>query len=84
MAINQVTNKGTPKTFKSSGGNALITISAGTNLANGAGRVSAQCNLGAFPRGTLFEWKAKFRSNVAATLGQTVTLYAVWGGLRGR
>jgi len=79
MGLIHVYAKGTPKTFKATGGNVIISISGAINLANNAGRISAQLDLGAFPRGTLFEWKSKFRSNVAATLGQSVTLYAVWG-----
>jgi len=79
MALIQVYAKGTPKTFNSAGGNVIISISGAVNLENNAGRISAQTDLGAFPRGTFFEWKAKFRSNVAATVGQAVTLYAVWG-----
>lgn len=80
MAISQLINRGaTPKTFKATGGDVAITISAGTNLANSAGRMSAQLDLGAFPRTTLYEWKAKFRSNVAATLAAACTLYLVQG-----
>jgi len=80
MAISQLINKGvTSKTFKATGGDVAITISAGTNLANNAGRVSAQVDLGAFPRTTMYEWKAKFRSQVAATLAAAVTLYIAQG-----
>lgn len=46
-------NEGTPFTFKSTGGSALWTP---TSLANAAGRVSAQCDLGAAPRPKWYRW----------------------------
>jgi len=78
MPIKQVTSKGaTSKTFKATGGDVTITISAGTNLANNAGRISARGDLGDFPRTTSYEWRAKLRSNVAATLAAAAKLYLV-------
>jgi hypothetical protein len=73
---NQVkVNVGTVITFKSSGGTAVWTP---TSLAQNAGRVSAQVDLGAFPKALRFEWRAQAKAATTVVIGDTLLdLYAV-------
>lgn len=60
-------NEGTVKVFTSTGGDATFTF---TSVANGAGRLSAQLDLGAAPRAKWYRWvlTVKMASGGAGTL----------------
>jgi hypothetical protein len=61
-------------TFKSSGGSALFTP---TSLAQNAGRVSTQLDLGAAPRALRYEWRASSKAAGTVVVGDTlVDIYA--------
>lgn len=61
-------------TFKSSGGSAAFTP---TSVANGAGRISAQCDLGAAPKSRLYRWRVKTACAATPTVGNLIRLYLV-------
>jgi hypothetical protein len=69
MANQVKINVGTVITFKSSGGNALFTP---TSLAQNAGRVSTQFDLGAAPRPIRYEWRAASKSAGTVVVGDTL------------
>lgn len=62
------------KVFAASGGDAVFTP---TSLANGAGRISAQLDLGAPPKAGEYRWLARARCAVAPTIGTTLRVYLV-------
>jgi hypothetical protein len=65
--------KGTPITFKDSGGTAVITLS---NLGFGAGRVSAQYDKGADPLPAYYLWQGIFQYATAPQVAEVVEVYA--------
>jgi hypothetical protein len=64
--------RGTTKTFKDSGGDVAFTL---TNLANGAGRISAQLDLGAAPQPYLYELRVSTQYAAALALGATMDVH---------
>lgn len=63
--------EGTVKVFAASGGDVTFTFQ---NVANGAGRISAQLDLGAAPRGRLYRYTAKWKANSTPTVGNVVRI----------
>lgn len=73
MATNAVYIKpGTAITFKDSGGDVAFTLSS---LANGAGRISAQADLGAAAHSELYELRVSTQFAAALALGATMDVY---------
>lgn len=66
----------TVKSFKSSGGDAVITL---TSLANAAGRISAVLDLGAGSKSGEYVWAMRTRVAVAPTVGAAVRVYLATG-----
>jgi len=75
MGIEQLYNIGQVKTFKTTGGDGTITISAGTVLTTGSGRQSSRVQLRAFPRTLTYYWEAKGKFASNPTLGAAISLY---------
>lgn len=65
----------TVKTFKDTGGDVTWTLA---NLANAAGRISAQLDLGANSRSGIYQWMFRYTAAVNPTVGLGVNLYAVF------
>lgn len=61
-------------TFKSSAGSAVFTP---TSVANNAGRISAQYDLGAAPKSRLYRWRAKTACQATPTVGNIIRIYLV-------
>lgn len=68
---------GTAFTFKSTGGSALWTP---TSLANGAGRLSTQLDLGASPRAYKFQWRLVLKFVATPSVGFLVRPYLLEAG----
>lgn len=64
--------EGTTKVFASSGGDATFTP---TSLANGAGRVSAQVDLGAAPRAQWYRYTMKAKCATTPVVGNSIRAY---------
>jgi len=64
--------RGTTLVLKSSGGDAVWTP---TSVADGAGRISARLDLGAFPRADAVEIVALLKATSAATAGTYAEIY---------
>lgn len=58
--------------FKSSGGTVAFTP---TSVANGAGHISAQYDVGVAPKPRLFRWRAKTALAATPTLGNLIRVY---------
>lgn len=78
MANAILTQLGTPKKFGPSGTGQDVLFTP-TNVANGAGRVSAQLDLGAAPRPQWYRWTAKTRPTSAPSVGTVVRMYLFVG-----
>lgn len=63
--------RGTPLVFGQGSYDALMTLRA---IANGAGRVSTQLDLGADPRTILYLWEAQFKCQAAVVVGSGVQI----------
>lgn len=66
--------RGTPITFKASGGTVTFTPSS-TPLPAGDGRISAQHDLGTSAAPMRFEWRAKTAWNTSPVVGESVDIY---------
>lgn len=77
MTTNAVYDKiGSPIVFKASGGNVTFTPK---NIANGAGRISARADLGAFPRPTRYRWYAENQCQATTpVVGYLIRYYLVF------
>lgn len=64
--------KGSAVTFDNNGGTVGFTVEG---LTNGAGRVSAQYDLGAAPRAAFFTWSAECQFQATPTQGKGLELY---------
>jgi hypothetical protein len=74
MANQVKINVGSVSTFKASGGTVLFTP---TSLAQNAGRVSTQLDLGVAPRALRYEWRAASKAAGTVVIGDTlVDIYA--------
>lgn len=69
-------NTGAPVTWSPSGGTYLLSC---TSLANGAGRIGAQHDLGAGVTDRLCEWEFRFRSATTPSIGEVVRVYIATG-----
>lgn len=69
MANQVKINVGTVITFKSSGGTVAFTP---TSVAQAAGRVSAQADLGVAPRALRYEWRAASKAAGTVVVGDTL------------
>lgn len=58
------------------GGDVVLNVQ---NLANNAGAFSAQLNLGASPRPSVYKWRAHTKIPSAPTANTTIDIYAIWG-----
>jgi hypothetical protein len=74
MANNIYANPGTPITFQSSGGSAVLTP---TSVAAGAGRISAQFDRGAGAQPALYRWRAFTKWLASPAVGDQLRLYLV-------
>lgn len=63
---------GTPITFQDSGGTVTFTLNS---LANGAGRISAQADLGAAPRPYMYEIRVSAQFAAALAVGAEMRVY---------
>lgn len=61
-------------TFKSSGGTVAFSPAS---VANNAGRISAQADLGSAARSRLYRWRAKSKCQATPTLGALIRIYLV-------
>ncbi len=64
----------TPITFKSSGGTAVFSPAS---VANAAGRISDQADLGSGARSRLYRWSAKTKCQATPTLNALIRVYLV-------
>jgi len=76
MTTNIYEAAGTPKVWKSTGGDGLLTF---TSVANAAGRVGQRVDLGALPRPTTFRWYAESQFQASGlAIGLTCDVYLAW------
>lgn len=73
MANESWLNKGSALTADGTGGATVAWSMHG--VTNGAGRVSAQYDLGALPRGCIIEWACELQLQATPTQGKAVELY---------
>ena len=59
-------------TFKASGGDVVFTPK---NIANGAGRISARADLGAWSKNRLYRWYGETQCQATPTVGRSVDIY---------
>lgn len=81
MTSNIYLNPGTKKVWTSSGGDFTLDYSnGGSGVANGAGRLGAQGDLGAAPRPGLYRYFGQFKMQASGlAVGNTVDMYlAFW------
>ncbi len=65
---------GTPRVFKASGGDVVFTP---TGVADSAGRISAQLDLGASGRASLYKWIVRTKSAATMTAGKVIEVRLV-------
>lgn len=68
-------NTGTPLIWKATGGDFAFTPAS---VANGAGRLGAVGDLGAFPRAAWYRWYAETQCQATPTALRYVDLYLAW------
>ena len=73
MTNNVYWTRGTPIVLKDSGGDYVITLDA---LAAGAGRIGARVDLGAFPRGILYDMSFECAWAANPVANETADVYA--------
>lgn len=76
MANKILVNTGTVATWAASGGTHVLTA---TSLANGAGRLGDQRDMGSGVVSRWYEWQFRWRAGAAPTVGNVVRVYLATG-----